>query len=362
MTKRTSLQLFSSLLVLGLTICACIAGDEPQAALRKQVPKFTSGGTLDEAMAKLSELSGLKITVDWPTLRATGVDPKAVVMFSSSNATVEQLLEMSLARAAAKDSPLAWYPQGNTIRVTTQAKVLYRHDLPAVNGGSGRSAKAKAPAAGKDLNFDNTPMSDVLNYVRDLAGVNFTVNWKSLEESGVTKETQITVQAKDISFARLLDLVLEQVNAGKDRMGRVYWVVDDGVVTIATGSALNNDMITKVVDVSDLLVLVPNFKGPVLNLSNSQGNGAGNSASGGGGGGLFPQQGNPGQNEPTDTDDPSANRQKLRESLMTAVKDSIGEDMWKPDGKGSITIVGSKMVISQTLLGFKLMEISGRKH
>jgi hypothetical protein len=43
------------------------------------------------------------------------------------------------------------------------------------------------------------------------------------------------------------------------------------------------------------------------------------------------------------------------------LKDSIGEDMWKPDGKGSISILNGKLVISQTLLGFKLMETAGRK-
>jgi len=30
--------------------------------------------------------------------------------------------------------------------------------------------------------------------------------------------------------------------------------------------------------------------------------------------------------------------------------------MWEPDGKGSIKVVGNKLVITQSLLGFKLME------
>ena len=44
-----------------------------------------------------------------------------------------------------------------------------------------------------------------------------------------------------------------------------------------------------------------------------------------------------------------------------AIKDSIGQDMWAPDGKGTISLFGSKLVISQTLLGYKLMETAGRK-
>ena len=362
MTKRTSILLTSAFLAVGLIVCQSMAGDDPQTALQKQVPKFSAGGTLDDAMAKLSDASGLKIQVDWDTMKSTGIDRKAVVAYSTANATVEQLLEMALARAAAKDHPLAWYLEGDVVRVTTQAKVLYRHDLPVAENAPARAPRAKAAAA-RNIKFDNTPLSDVLTYIREATKVNFDINWKSLEESGVTKETPITIEARDITHARLLDMVLDQVSSGKDRLSRVYWVINDGVVTVASGNALNNDMITKVVDVSDVLVLVPNIPGPVLDLAQSTPSSTGGSSStggGNGGNGLFGQGGN-GAEPIAVEDSPAVARQKLRDNLIQAIKDSIGEDMWKPDGKGSISMVGSKMVISQTLLGFKLMENAGRK-
>jgi hypothetical protein len=361
MTRRTSILLISAFLTLGLVVCHCMAGDDPQSALGKQVPKFSTSGTLDDAMAKLSEVSGMKILVDWDAMKTTDIDRQATVVYSTANATVEQLLEMALARAAVKDHPLAWYLEGSVVHVTTQAKVLYRHDLPVAQNTSSHWPRAKAPAA-SDVKFDNTPLADVLTYVRERTKLDVEINWKSLEDSGITKETQVTLEAKDVTSARLLNIVLDQVSAGKDRMSRAYWVIDDGIVIIASGAALNNRLITKVMDVSDLLVLVPSIEGPKLDLSQSSPGGAGGSGSTGGGssGGLFQNNQTDNKTVPSE-ESPAAARQKLRDNLIQSVKDSIGDDMWKPDGKGAISLVGSKLVISQTLLGFKLMEEAGRK-
>ena len=357
MTRRTSILLTSAFLALGLVVCHSMAGDDQQSALGKQVPQFSASGTLDDTMAKLSEVSGLKIKVDWDAMKSTGIDRQATVVYSTANATVEQLLEMALARAAVKDHPLAWYVEGNVVHITTQAKVLYRHDLPAGENTSAQATRAKAPAAGSNVKFDNTPLADVLTFVRERTKLDVEINWKSLEDCGITKETQVTLEAKDVTSARLLNMVLDQVSAGKDRMSRAYWVINDGVVTIASGTALNNNLITKVMDVSDLLVLVPNIEGPKLDMSKSSPGGSGGSGSSGGSG-IF--QESPSNSAPAE-ESPAAQRQKLRDNLVQSVKDSIGDDMWKPDGKGSISLVGSKLVISQTLLGFKLMEEAGRK-
>ena len=52
----------------------------------------------------------------------------------------------------------------------------------------------------------------------------------------------------------------------------------------------------------------------------------------------------------------AAQRQRTREALIGVIKDAIGQDMWQPLGKGSIRIVRNKLIISQTLLGFKLLD------
>ena len=45
----------------------------------------------------------------------------------------------------------------------------------------------------------------------------------------------------------------------------------------------------------------------------------------------------------------------MQETLITTIKESIGEEMWQPEGKGSIKLLRNNLIITQSLLGFKLM-------
>ena len=342
-----------------LPLCAAAADDE-LAALQKVVPRFSASGTLDAVLEKLSRTCGVRIETDWPAVSASGVDRRARITVAADNARGDQLLDFALSQSAAKDHPLAWFLDARTARVTTQDRVIYRHSLARLDGPASQPAAGKAAAVRTNsYTFDNTPLSDVIEMVRQVSGANFDVNWKSLEECGLAKDTPVTLQLREVTPARLLDLVLDQVSGGKDKFSRPYWVINDGVVTVASGNALNNDLTTRVFDVTDLLMVVPNFKGPTLDMSTVGGNSSSNGASNT----LFGNSAGQGSGNSSDASDNNMaeQRAKVRDSLMAAIKNSIGDEMWKPDGKGSVMLVGNKLVISQTLLGFKLMENSGRK-
>ena len=49
-------------------------------------------------------------------------------------------------------------------------------------------------------------------------------------------------------------------------------------------------------------------------------------------------------------------KKKHHEKVVNTIKNMIGQDMWEPEGKGSIRVLNNKLVISQTLLGFKMLE------
>ncbi|GAG27599.1 unnamed protein product, partial [marine sediment metagenome] len=155
---------------------------------------------------------------------------------------------------------------------------------------------------------------------------------------------------------RAMDLVLSQLNVGRDRFSSVYWIIDEGVVEISTGETFNRTTSIRIFNVADLLLVVPNFKGPELSLT-SMGNNNDNSSTGSSdtGGGLF------GDANTTDAKDgeemsTAEQREKLREDLVEIIKMTIGEDMWAPTGKGAIRLMRNNLVISQTPLGFKLLE------
>jgi hypothetical protein len=155
--------------------------------------------------------------------------------------------------------------------------------------------------------------------------------------------------------------VLDQVSGkAADKFGRAYWILDKGVITVATGTAFNTETRTKVIDVADLLFVVPNFEAPRINMASNTGTGNNTGAFGGG---IFNTGANTGTNGSGDANDTNMaqKRAQARDSLIEMVKNSIGQDMWSPDGKGSITIFNNQLVISQTPLGWKLLEeIVGR--
>jgi hypothetical protein len=203
--------------------------------------------------------------------------------------------------------------------------------------------------------FDKTPLSDVVTFLQTVSNVNFHVNYTALETSGVNKDTPVTLEVSDITIMKALDLITESLSGGKGKYDSIYWVMDDGIVKITTGTALDATLQTRTYDVGDLLMAIPSFEGPRLNMNmptvntansttnngvfNTTNNGTG---TGGQGGALTA----------------TAQKEEMQKKLSGIIQKSIGDDMWQPQGKGSISFLRNMMVVSQTRLGFLLLEKS----
>lgn len=336
----------------------------PRTTPAKQVQAPVAGVALSKmplmrVLKYYEGLCGLSIQVDWEKLRDTGVAKDAEVTLRTAPMGFDKLLDLTLVSVSDKDRPLAWYLSDRTIHVSTQTAVLLRNmPLPAPRG---KESRGEGPVLPKEFSFDNAPLKDVLDYYQQLADVNFHVNWKALEIAGLSAQTPVTLKARGISIARALDLTLDQLNANKDRFSSVYWLIQEGVVEIATGDAFNRTTSTRVFEVGDLLTVVPNFKGPTIDITaaaNAGNNSGTNNSSTSGG--LFgnTNQGTNNNSTATDEEDVATLRQRVRDTLIDAIKLSIGEDMWAPTGKGNITLLRNKLIITQTPLGFRLLEQS----
>ena len=343
----------------GTTLGARPRRGTPQALLARKLPKVRLARMpLMRVLDHYSKLSGLPIQADWPGLEIVGITKETPVTLRAEGLSLSKLLDLTLDGIAPKGNPLSWYLSGGVVHVTTQMRAVLRnrYRIPALARPT--APRKLTPARGiRELNFTRQPLHLVLGFLRDLSGANFHVNWRALEAVGVTRETPVTVHARGISIARALDLVLDQLNVGRDRYSSVYWLVSDGMVKISTGEAFNRTTKVRIYDVADLLMVVPNFKGPRINLSSSS-NVSNNTSNTGIG--LF------GDDDDDDDDNaeeesPSQQREKLKEALIETIKMSIGEDMWAPQGKGSIKFLRDKLVIAQTPLGFKLLEQAFRR-
>ena len=364
----TARNVLTAVVLLALAVSVGLTAEDkpattPTQKLAAEIPSVKlAKEPLMRVLNKYAELSGLKVEPDWEGLSAVSIAKDTPVTLQVEKQPLSKVLDLTLDSIAPKDSPLAWYLAGDTIHVSTQLRVVLRNrtwaPLPAAMDGP-RPVAAGGGGGIREFNFSETPLGMAMDFLRDVSGQNFHVNWRSLEASGITKDTPITLKARGISVARALDLITGQLNVGRDRYASIYWIVEQGVVHVASGEALNKTTKVRIVEVGDLLMVVPNFKGPRIDLSAGTGNTTGNNGAGGGNNPLFgnaPAGGN--QDNTEGEQSVEEQRKELRKGLVDTIKLSIGEDMWAPTGKGSITILRDKLIISQTPLGFKMLEQS----
>jgi hypothetical protein len=358
--------------VLLVGLAAALAGEPadappPAKVLKQTHRKPALKGTMEQALRKWQKLTGLKVVVDWEGIEDTGVRRDDTVSIAVDRATGEQLLDLILTGVARKAKPLGWFCADGTVHVTTQIKVLNRDRLVvrAAPGRRGRAARPRRPRPSRrrpgnirEITFTKTPLSEVIDFFRTLSGLNIHVNWRSLEAIGVDVKTPVTLKVANVSLGKALDLVGDAVSGDRLRFERVYWVVEDNVVTIATGTALNQTLRTKVIEVGDLLMPIPDFKAPRISLTRSERTGTGDDDDSDGFEGLFEDDED---EDDAEEDDYAERRRRLAKELIGAIKDSIGSEMWQPEGKGSIRLHGSKLIISQTPLGFRLLREAGRR-
>lgn len=189
---------------------------------------------------------------------------------------------------------------------------------------------------------------DVINFLRQYSGANFYVNWRALEAAGIERTATVTLDLKDVTLSKALELLLSDVGGGATELG---YVMSSGVITISTQEELNKDKQTRVYQISDLVHRVPNFIGERVKVDAiGDAVSSGSSSSGGGGSseGLF---GDEGDSESTDTGREEENMTKGEaiSRLTDLIKSTIDPNNWRPDGEiGSISTFNGNLVITQT--------------
>ena len=193
---------------------------------------------------------------------------------------------------------------------------------------------APAPASHKigRVDFQQTALESAIQYFRDIAPVNIFVNWKVLNTIGVFRDTPIDLQLSGVSIGHALELTLE------DAGGEVplAYIIDRGVIHIATRKYLARKIYVKVYDIADLLVRIPSFAN-APNFSLSQ---ATQSGSGGSGGDIFKDA------EEEDEKEAMSKRERT-ERLEDVVRETIEPNSWDAaGGRGRIRFFGDNMIVS----------------
>jgi type II secretory pathway component GspD/PulD (secretin) len=129
-------------------------------------------------------------------------------------------------------------------------------------------------------NFKDTPLANVVDFVKQLTNLNIDVDWASLEAKGIDRDTPVTLELSSVPIRTVLDKVLEKV--GQDPGNGAAWAINQGVLTIASRDVINKTKSLQIYDIRDLLVEVPDYStAPEFDLAGVLQNANGSHGSGG---------------------------------------------------------------------------------
>lgn len=164
-----------------------------------------------------------------------------------------------------------------------------------------------------NVEFGGVALEDVFGFLRD-TGMNLYINWPALEAAGVDRSAAINLKLRNIKLGKVLDLALNQAAAGGPQL---TWYVSDNIVYITTKQLADQDMVTLIYPIQDLLVEVPNFVPPTFTPS-----------TGGQGGGGSAPFGTATENQTQNQDNMTERGEKIAELIMTLVE----PDVWVENG------------------------------
>jgi Ca-activated chloride channel family protein len=238
--------------------------------IEQRIASETERRTKDELQARLRKARALQLEKNYDQAL---VELDAALFLEPDNAVIKAMRGMIQDTSVAVDSfdlkrqrdlEIASQTLLNIEATTPFADILtYPGDWPELTAGRLRGLEddkknavvneASRAALGKTVAIpsENMTLGSVVDYVRDTTGANVAVNWPALELTDVTRDTPITVAAKQVSADQLLKSALDQ--ATKQQGEKLAFVIDEGVVKISTREDLRPTAETRVYDIRTAL-------------------------------------------------------------------------------------------------------------
>lgn len=182
-----------------------------------------------------------------------------------------------------------------------------------------------------EIRLADATLGEAIELLRDASGANIHVNWPALEALNITREMPINMRLRSVSLRSVLKLLLADVGGGL-----LTFYVDDGIIEITTRELADQQLITRVYPVEDLILEIPNFTdAPDFQIQSSSG---GRGASGSGS--IF--SGSLG--EETATGRTEAER---GEELVQVIMETVDPEVWRENGgTASIRFFRGKLIIT----------------
>lgn len=194
-----------------------------------------------------------------------------------------------------------------------------------------------------EVSFSDAPFDAVMDWVAETSRLNVVVRWESLENAGVPRDKPITLRVKNVRLSQTLWMIMNEAGGSEIRLA---YRASGNVLILSTEENLGTEMIVKAYDVSDLLVRVPRFAGPEIDLQQQQQ--LGGQGGGGGGQGIF-GGGNTGTNAGAEGGNDQGNQNEMQQ-LVDLITSTVEPDTWALNGgPGTIVPFRNQLVIRNNI-------------
>ena len=204
------------------------------------------------------------------------------------------------------------------------------------NDPKNAAVRARLEKVIPEVSFDNAPLGDAVDFFRDAVGANIFVNWNALQRVGVGRDSRVSARFREIKAAKALTIILDSLTPAPRRP--LGYSIDDGVVTVSTLEDVRDaHTVTRVYDVRDLLVTIPDFEPPPVEQP------------------VEPKQPpiDPAAREWKKVEDEHGEmrtRQETIDEIIRLVTETVSPDSWRDAGgtAGSVRELQGQFIITQT--------------
>lgn len=109
-----------------------------------------------------------------------------------------------------------------------------------------------------NVDYEEYPLEEVLDDLREKSGDNIVANWQSLNNGGIDKDTPVSLKLRNVSAGRILKAVLQNLSSS---WSPVSYIEHNGIVVIATAEDLARIIDTRVYDITHLLMETKDLRG-----------------------------------------------------------------------------------------------------
>ena len=200
-----------------------------------------------------------------------------------------------------------------------------------------------------ELTFQDLPLEQVVQWLGEFTQLNISVRWQMLQDAGVDRDRPISIQARNLRLSQVLWLLMNEAGGSEVKLG---YRASGTLLVLSTAEDLDKEMVTKIYDVSDLLIHLPRAQrqgafNVTQGLGQSSGTGGGG---GGGGGGMFGQGGQNQQQQGQDQTGQQGGQQEMQQ-LVEIIRQTVEPDSWRESGgQGSILPYQQSIIVRNTIL------------